>query len=144
MLALGRYGGLYPLLAELPGLNTLRVPARHIMLVHLTFAALAAVVFDDLAGLARRGEQVPWRRLWPLAAVAILSVVTSAAGALVAGSPWATSRFMMLSGIGRAGSDRRSCSPRPRSWRAPRAASAERSPGSRSSSRPISGAWGYG
>ena len=103
VLALGRYGGLYPLLAELPGLNTLRVPARHIMLVHLTFAALAAVVFDDLAGLARRGEQVPWRRLWPLAAVAILSVVTSAAGALVAGSPWATSRFMMLSGIGRAG-----------------------------------------
>lgn len=103
VLALGRYGGLYPLLAELPGLNTLRVPARHIMLVHLTFAALAAVVFDDLAGLARRGEQVPWRRLWPLAAVAMLSVVTSVAGAVLAGSPWAAARFMMLSGIGRAG-----------------------------------------
>jgi len=84
-------------------LNTLRVPARHIMLVHLTCAALAAVVFDDLAGLTRRGEQVPWRRLWPLAAVAILSVVTSVAGALLAGSPWAAARFMMLSGIGRAG-----------------------------------------
>ena len=116
VLALGRYGGLYPLLAELPVLNTLRVPARHIMLVHLTFAALAAVVFDDLAGLARRGEQVPWRRLWPLAAVALLSVVTSVAGALLAGSPWAAARFMMLSGIGRArASDWRSCSPRPRS-----------------------------
>jgi hypothetical protein len=103
VLAHGRYGGLYPLLAELPALNTLRVPSRHIMLVHLTCAALSAVVFDDLAGLARRGEQVPWRRLWPLAAVAILSVVTSVAGAMLAGSPWAAARFMMLSGIGRAG-----------------------------------------
>ena len=103
VLALGRYGGLYPLLAELPVLDTLRVPARHIVLVHLTFAALSAVVFDDLAGLARRGEQVPWRRLWPLGAVAMLSVATSAAGALLAGSPWAAARFMMLSGIGRAG-----------------------------------------
>src|SRR5262249_17507445 len=34
LLALGRYGGVYPLLAQLPMLNTLRVPARHIMLVH--------------------------------------------------------------------------------------------------------------
>ncbi|HKV98384.1 MAG TPA: hypothetical protein VJN96_01105, partial [Vicinamibacterales bacterium] len=103
LLALGRFGGLYPLLAQLPVLNTLRVPARHIVLVHLTFAALAAIVFDDLIGLARRGERVPWPRLWPLAAVVALSIVTSVAGAVIAGSPWAAARFMLLSGIGRAG-----------------------------------------
>jgi hypothetical protein len=33
----------------------------------------------------------------------MLSVVTSVAGAVLAGSPWAAARFMMLSGIGRAG-----------------------------------------
>lgn len=102
LLALGRYGGLYPLLAQLPVLDTLRVPARHIMLLHLAFAGLAAVVFDDSIGLERRGERVPWPRLWPLAAVALLSVITSVTGAIVAGSPWAVARFMLLSGFARA------------------------------------------
>ena len=103
LLALGRDGGLYPLLAELPVLNTLRVPARHIVLVHLALAALAAIAFDDLVGLARRAERVPWGRLWPLAVPVIASLAVTIAGITLAGRPWAATRFMMLSGPLKAG-----------------------------------------
>lgn len=98
LLALGRDGVIYPLLARLPVLDTLRVPARHIVLVHLAFAALGAIVFEDLLGLAQRGERLPWTALWPLGVIAIASVAVTMAGIALAGTPWAATKFMMLSG----------------------------------------------
>lgn len=102
VLALGRFGGLYVLLAQLPILNTLRVPARHIVLVHLALAGLAAVAFEDVVAIGRQGPPVAWRRLWPLAVPVTLSVVTGIAGVMLSGTPWATARFLMFSGLARA------------------------------------------
>jgi hypothetical protein len=98
LLALGRDGGLYPLLAQLPVLNTLRVPARHIVLVHLALAALGAIAFDDLVGLQQRRERLRPASLWPLTVPVAVSVATTIAGIALSGTPWATMRFMMLSG----------------------------------------------
>jgi hypothetical protein len=102
VLALGRFGGLYVLLAQLPILNTLRVPARHIVLVHLALAGLAAIVFEDLVAIGRRGQTVEWRRLGLLAVPVVLSVATSVAGVALAGTPWAVAHFLMFSGPARA------------------------------------------
>lgn len=52
ILALGRYGGLYPLLAKLPLVSAFRSSCRHIVLVHLGMSILAAVALDSL--LVRR------------------------------------------------------------------------------------------
>lgn len=102
LLALGRDGGLYPLLAHLPVLNTLRVPARHIVLVHLALAALGAIAFEDLVGLQQRRERLRPASLWPLAVPVAFSVATTIAGIALSGTPWATMRFMMLSGPAKA------------------------------------------
>ncbi len=103
VLALGRYGGLYPILARLPIVSTLRVPARHIVLVHLSLAGLAAIMFDDLRLIVGQRARVSWSRLSPLIVLAALSVLTSAVGVSLAGSSWAASRFMLFSGPLRAG-----------------------------------------
>ena len=44
ILALGKYGFVYPWMAMLPLLNAFRVPARHLVLVHFGLALLAAVM----------------------------------------------------------------------------------------------------
>ena len=71
VLAMGRYGGVYTWLAHLPGLRNLRAPARHLVLFQLALSGIAAVAFEDLLGMIRRGERVrcgacgrsrcPWR-----------------------------------------------------------------------------------
>ncbi len=100
-LALGRYGGLYPLLAELPGLRSLRAPARHLVLVQLALSGVAALVFDDLLSLAKARHRLAWTQLWPLATIVGLSVVTSVAGAVLSGSSWAADRDLRLSSLSR-------------------------------------------
>jgi hypothetical protein len=57
VLALGRYGGLYYLLAKLPVVGEFRAPGRFIFLVHFGVAIIGAAVFDDLA--RSRGPALP-------------------------------------------------------------------------------------
>ena len=74
ILALGRYGGLDILLTHLPGLGSLRAPARYIVLVQFALAMLAAVAFDDV---------IMWRnsrdRLGRADALAICSIAAASA-----------------------------------------------------------------
>jgi hypothetical protein len=50
-LALGRYGGLAGLLAQLPVLQSLRAPVRYIVLAQFAAAVLAALTIDDLVAI---------------------------------------------------------------------------------------------
>lgn len=59
VLALGRYGGLATVLTHLPVLQSLRAPARYIVLVQFTMAILAAVTFDDLLSIGRGERPAP-------------------------------------------------------------------------------------
>ena len=99
VLAFGRYGGLYAWLAQLPGLRNFRAPARHLVLFQLALGGIAAVVFEDLIGLVRRGEKTEMRRLWPLAIPVALSVTITAVAAALAQSSWAAVRDVPLSGL---------------------------------------------
>src|SRR5262249_42247271 len=76
--------------------------ARHIVLVHLALAGLAAIAFEDVLTIRRRGQAVAWRRLWPILVPVALSVATSVAGVTLAGTPWAAARFLLFSGAARA------------------------------------------
>jgi hypothetical protein len=102
VLAMGRYGGLYVWLARLPGLRTFRAPARHLVLFQLALSGIAAVVFEDLTGLVRRGERTELRRLWPLAIPIAASVTITIVAAALAHSSWAAVRDVPLSGVLRA------------------------------------------
>ncbi len=102
VLAMGRYGGLYVWLAQLPALRTFRAPARHLVLFQLALSGIAAIVFEDLVGLVRRGEKTELRRLWPLAIPVVASVTTTAVAAALAQSSWAAVRDVPLSGVLRA------------------------------------------
>ena len=101
--ALGRHAGVYVWLARLPGLNGFRAPARHIVLLHLALSGIAAIVFEDLVGVVRRGERIALRRLWPLAIPVVLSLVTTAVAAGLAWSSWAPANGSGLSGLAVAG-----------------------------------------
>ena len=57
LLALGKYGGLYALLSELPLIGQLRVPARHTLLLHVVGALIAALAFADLARAPEASER---------------------------------------------------------------------------------------
>jgi len=83
IVALGKYGGVYQWIARLPFIGFLRGPSRYIILVHLAMAILAAVALTDLTGLLRRRERVPWRALWPFAALATLSLATTVTAAWI-------------------------------------------------------------
>jgi hypothetical protein len=79
VLALGRYGGVAVLLTHLPVLQSLRAPARYIVLVHFALAILAAVTMDDLLAIAGRRSASP---VGPMAALwipAALGIVTTLA-----------------------------------------------------------------
>ena len=102
VLAMGRYGGVYAWLARLPGLNSFRAPARHIVLFHLAMSGIAAVAFEDLVAVIRRGERVEIRRLWPLAVPVVMSLSTTVAASLLAQSPWAAAHGLPFSGFMRA------------------------------------------
>jgi hypothetical protein len=74
ILALGRFGGVAILLTYLPGIGSLRAPARYIILVQFVLAIFAAVAFDDLASLRRRGVRLRRMQLAQLAGVAVAGI----------------------------------------------------------------------
>jgi hypothetical protein len=79
VLALGRYGGLAVLLAHVPVLQSLRAPARYIVLVQFALIVLVAIAFDDLLAIAR-GERPALSRsrlalLWIPAALGIATTL---------------------------------------------------------------------
>ena len=99
LMALGRFGGVYPFVSALPGVSTFRAPARFLVLFQLSLSALAAIVFDDLAALARGDGRIAIPRLWPLAALVGVSVATTAGAAIAATSPVAADHGFLLSGL---------------------------------------------
>jgi hypothetical protein len=96
-LAFGRHGGLYTLLAQLPGLRGIRAPARHIALFQFALAGLAALAFDDMLTMLRRGIRIDARRLWPLAVPVVLAVISIVVAASLSGSAWASAHDLRLS-----------------------------------------------
>jgi len=78
VLSLGKFGGVYPWLVELPGLKTLafRAPTRFGLLFHLSLAVLAAYAFADLMRLTKEKTPLGARALWPLVIPVLLSVAT--------------------------------------------------------------------
>jgi hypothetical protein len=85
VLALGRYGGLYYLLAKLPVVGEFRAPGRFIFLVHFGVAIIGAAVFDDLATLARTRPPRPQRAIVGIAVLATLSTAIVGVGYLFTG-----------------------------------------------------------
>lgn len=96
VLALGHHGLVYPFLADLPGVGSLRAPARHLVLVHLAMSGLAAILVDHLRG-RRHHPACPWHSLWPLWLLLGLSLTTTVAAAQLAGSDWAVARQLRFS-----------------------------------------------
>jgi hypothetical protein len=82
IVAFGKYSGVYSWIAEIPVVGLLRGPSRYVVLVHFAMAILAAIAITDVSGLLRQSTRVPWRSLWPLAALGALSVMTFVAAAL--------------------------------------------------------------
>lgn len=74
ILALGRFGGVAILLTYLPGIGSLRAPARYIVLVQFVLAIFAAIAFDDLASLRNRQFRLRRMQLAQLAGVAIAGI----------------------------------------------------------------------
>lgn len=78
ILALGRHGGVEVLLTYLPVLESLRAPARYIVLVQFSLAILAAVMVDDLIAIADGRAALPrgWLPiLWVPAALSVGTLV---------------------------------------------------------------------
>ena len=98
VLAMGRYAGVYSLLARLPGISNFRAPARHLVLFQLALSAIAAIAFEDLIGLVRRGETIPRRRLWPLAIPVAISIAATTLASVLERSDWAALHDLLLSG----------------------------------------------
>lgn len=96
VLALGRWGGLYTLLAHLPGLASFRASTRHIFLVHLAFAGLVALMIDDMLDLQARKVRLDLREYWPVACSPAITIAVVAAGLLAGGSAWAASIGLRL------------------------------------------------
>jgi len=80
VLALGSHGGIARLLTYLPGLGSLRAPARYIMLVQFALSILGAIAFEDLVHGVRAPAWLTPRRMLGLCAVSIASVLTVALG----------------------------------------------------------------
>src|SRR5262249_18299761 len=60
-----------------PPFSVFRVPARHIVLLHLAMSILSAIAFAELTAISQRRERIPWKSLWPLAIPALLSLLTA-------------------------------------------------------------------
>jgi hypothetical protein len=96
LLALGQYGGLYPMLARLPILSSFRASARHVLIVHVALAGLVALTLEDL--LQRSPGAL--RRIWPVLIPAALSIAISSAA--LAGSAAAAAHGVPLGSAWRA------------------------------------------
>jgi hypothetical protein len=70
ILALGRFGGVAILLTYLPGIGSLRAPARYIVLVQFVLAIFAAIAFDDLISLRQGTFRLRRMQVAQLAGVA--------------------------------------------------------------------------
>jgi len=103
VLALGRYGIIYPLLAQMPGVNVFRAPARHIVLLHFAFSGIAALTFEDMVGLIRSGNIIDRIRLWPLLVPIVLSTTVTAIVVFSARGSWADAHGLHFSGVMQAG-----------------------------------------
>lgn len=82
ILSLGHYGYLYRGVSLLPVFNMFRGAARHGAMFHLGWVFLATLAYVELHRIRERGEKAPWRELWPLAALPIVSIGVVAAVAL--------------------------------------------------------------
>jgi hypothetical protein len=85
--ALGKYGYVYAGVAMLPILGAFRAPARHLLLVHLGLALLAAVMMEDLVRSAR--DRVALQRIRSQIAIPL---ALSAATAAIALTWWVVAR----------------------------------------------------
>lgn len=93
LLSLGKYGPVCPLLYLVPGSNLLRVPARGLVLVHLSAALLAGIGLHELLmrpsslNVRLRSRLLAWTRRPVATAAAIVAVCVGAAlcGGLMAG-----------------------------------------------------------
>ncbi len=81
VLALGRYGGVYPLIAQLPIMSGFRASSRHIVLVQCAMAGLAAITVADWITITRNHVHIEPRRLWPVFLVIALAIGTVLVGA---------------------------------------------------------------
>lgn len=63
LLALGRYGFVYELVAALPVVGKFRGSARHVLLLHVGLSILLAICYEDLIRLGRQGKALV-RRSW--------------------------------------------------------------------------------
>ena len=80
LLALGAYGGIGLVLAHLPVFQSLRAPARHIVLVQFALAILAVVTIEDLLAIADgRSEAPSWPTTMAVWIPAALGVITTIA-----------------------------------------------------------------
>ncbi len=77
VLALGKYGHVYPIFSQLPGIKSLafRAPTRYIFHFHLALAILSAFAFADLLKWSRETDRPSLKKLWPLAVPLLLSVL---------------------------------------------------------------------
>ena len=81
ILALGKYGYVYSGMAMLPLFRAFRAPTRHLVLVHLGLALLAAVMIEDLWRSSRdrtASQSNRWRIATPLGLSAVTAAVALA------------------------------------------------------------------
>jgi len=102
ILAFGRYGGLAGLLTHVPVLESLRAPARYVVLTQVALVILAAVAIEDLLAIAE-GRRVPAAgplpALWIPAALALATAAGSYAGLLPSRLADATSAAGAATGL---------------------------------------------
>ena len=75
LLALGRYGGVYPLLSQLPVLSSLRASARHVLIVQFALSGLVALMLDDLIHARPELRPLPCAMWIPAAASLVVTML---------------------------------------------------------------------
>lgn len=103
LFALGRYGGVYVLMTQLPGVSLFRAPARHVLLLHLALSGIAALAFEDILRLVRQRATIEWRQLRFISAPLLLSVAITGIAAALSQSTWARGHNLMFSSLAYAG-----------------------------------------
>ena len=79
VLALGRYGWIDVLLTHLPGLGSLRAPARYVVLAQFALAIVSALALDDLARRPSPRPGLTRRAIVLICIPAVLSIATTLA-----------------------------------------------------------------
>ena len=72
LLALGRFGGVYPLLARLPLVSSFRGSARHLLIVDFALAGLVAVAVQD--AMQNAGQRTGRWVVWVPSALAVITL----------------------------------------------------------------------